>query len=320
MLSDRRNLKAAAQDSLARAGYDPKKLMLIHTGAILLVSAVLMVVDYLLSKSIGATAGLGGLQTRAMLTTLQSVLQLVQTVALPFWQMGCLYAALRIARGETASPDSLLQGFRRFGSVLRLQLLNGAILLGLLIACGYAASFLFMMTSWGKEMMAQLSVLAESGIDLSDTEALETIIYSALTDYIVPVILIYCGLFLLVAVPIFFRMRFASYIIMDGEMRAMSAIRISRQITKGNCINLFKLDLSFWWFYALEVLLAAMCYGDLLLSILGVSLPWSSTVSYFMCFGLYAAGQLALHYACRSQVEVTYAHAYGALKSPIQVL
>ena len=320
MLSDRRNLKAAAQDSLARANYDPKKLILIHTGATLLVSAVLMVLDYLLAQGIGATGGLGGLQTRAILTTAQSVLQLAQTVALPFWQVGCLYAALRIARGEAASPDSLLQGFRRFGSVLRLQLLNGAILLGLLMVCGYAAGFLFMMTSWGKEMMAQLTLLAESGIDLSDTEALETIIYSALTDYIIPLILIYCGLFLLVAVPIFFRMRFASYIIMDGETRAMAAIRISRQITKGNCIKLFKLDLSFWWFYALEVLLAAVCYGDLLLGELGFALPWSGTVSYFLCFGLYAAGQLALHYACRSQVEVTYAHAYGSLRSPIQVI
>lgn len=320
MLSDRRGLKAAAQSSLNRADYNPKKLILIHTGATLLVSAALMIVDYLLAKGIGAAAGLGGMQTRAILSTLQSVLQLAQTVALPFWQVGYLYAVLQIAKGESAGPDSLLQGFRRFGSVLRLQLLSGAILLGLLIACSYAASFLFMVTSWGKEMMAQLTALLESGIDLNDSSALESLISSALADYAIPVILIFCGIFLLITIPVFFRMRFSTYIIMDGEKSALAAIRISRQITKGNCMNLLKLDFSFWWYYALEVLLTSLCYGDILLGELGFTLPWNGTVSYFLCFGMYAAGQLALHYAFRNQMEVTYAHAYGALKSPIQVI
>lgn len=320
MLSNRRNLKAAAHDSLTQADFSPKKLILIHTGAALLLSVLLMTVDYLLNRGIGATAGLGGMQTRAMLSTVQSVLQLAQTVALPFWQVGYLYAVLKIAKGETATPDSLLQGFRRFGSVLRLQLLTGIILMGLIMVCSYGAGILFALTPWGKSLVLALAVLGESSTQATDPTELLEVLSQIPTELLLAVVLVFCGVFLVMAVPIFFRMRFASYIIMDGEKSALAAMRISRQITKGNCMNLLKLDFSFWWYYALEILLVTVCYGDMLLAELGVALPWSGTVSYFLCFGMYAVGQLALHYACRNQVEVTYAHAYGALRSPIQVI
>lgn len=313
MLSDHSTLKNAARNSLARADYDPKKLILIFTGSTLLLSALLIVIDYLLEQSISNAVGLGGLGTRAMLTTAQSVLQLAQVVILPFWQMGYLYAALKIARGETAAPDSLLQGFRRFGSALRLQILMGVILFGLIIVCSYAASYLFMLTHWGKGIMAELVPLLEDPALLENTEALEELLYGMLSNQILPVLLIFGAVFLAILVPVFFRMRFAHYVIMDGEQSATAALRTSRRITKGNCKDLLKLDLSFWWFYILDVLLTTLCYGDVLLKQIGVSLPWNPAVSYFLFFGLYLIGQLALYCTCRNQVEVTYAHAYCEL-------
>ena len=51
---DSRALKDAAHRSLANASCNPKKLVLTHTGIILLASLVLTVVDYLLEKGMSS--------------------------------------------------------------------------------------------------------------------------------------------------------------------------------------------------------------------------------------------------------------------------
>ena len=76
MLRNPKTLKAAARDSLGSAGYDPKKLALIYSGATLLLSLLVMLVDYLLAQELSATVGLGGMDKRAALETAQSLLQL----------------------------------------------------------------------------------------------------------------------------------------------------------------------------------------------------------------------------------------------------
>ena len=83
-IRQRRQLKAAAARSLQNAAYDPKKLVLIHTAAVLIFFAVLAVVDYLLEQQIGSTGGLSGLGTRTILATAQQVLQLSEQILIPF--------------------------------------------------------------------------------------------------------------------------------------------------------------------------------------------------------------------------------------------
>ncbi|MBQ4551821.1 MAG: hypothetical protein IJA59_02615 [Clostridia bacterium] len=56
-LFDRRAVKAAAGDSLAKAQKDPKRPILIHTGATLLLAIVLTVIDYLLDRVEGRYNG-----------------------------------------------------------------------------------------------------------------------------------------------------------------------------------------------------------------------------------------------------------------------
>jgi len=314
MLRNPKTLKAAARDSLGSAGYDPKKLALIYSGATLLLSLLVMLVDYLLAQELSATVGLGGMDKRAALETAQSLLQLTPLFLLPLWQAGFTFAALKLARSESAKPTHLLEGFHRFGSLLRLMLLQGALLFGLIMVCCYAAAFVFMVTPWGKDMMAELSILAESGALLDDPALLEEAIASLISQQVLPLVLIVIGLMLVILVPVFYRLRFAQHAIMDGERSAMMAMRFSRRYTKGNCLKLLKLDFSFWWYYLASFALGLVFYSSELLRLAGVPLPWSAGVGYGVSTGLYMLGLLALNYHCLCYIEITYAQAYYELK------
>ena len=115
-------LKETAAQRLAQATYDPQRLVLLHTGAVVALTLVLSAINYILQLQISDAGGLSGLGTRTVLSTIQMLLQLGQLVLLPFWQFGLIHAALRICRQEEATPDTLLGGFRRFGPLLRLMM------------------------------------------------------------------------------------------------------------------------------------------------------------------------------------------------------
>ena len=105
-----------ADRALARASYDPRRLVLIHMGVTCLLSALLLLLDFLLEKGIGSTAsGLSGMGSRAVLSTVQSLLQSLQMAFLPFWSVGYtyatnyktpLYASASASSAEIASLDS----------------------------------------------------------------------------------------------------------------------------------------------------------------------------------------------------------------------
>ena len=75
-----------------------------------------------------------------------------------------------------------------------------------------------------------------------------------------------------------------------------------------------KLDLSLWWYYLPVAAAMAVCYGDVLLPMLGVQLPLSETVASFGFYALYLLASFAVHYFLRNRAEVAYALAYDAVK------
>ena len=79
---------------------------------------------------------------------------------------------------------------------------------------------------------------------------------------------------------------------------------------KGNCMALFRLDLHLWWYYALSALAATVAYADTLAALLGISLPVSADVAYYLSFGVYLVAQAALYYFLSNRIKVTYALAY----------
>ncbi len=315
---DRRGLKQAAAESLAGSRGDPGKLVLIHTGAALLLTTLLSTLDYWLAQSIGGTGGLDGLGTRAMLETVQSILRISQILVLPFWEIGYVYAALQLSRGEYRDPNVLLQGFRRFGPVLRMLLLRSAIYLAIGVAASYISSFLLFLTPWSRPLVEAMTPFLSSDTSfLKNAAQMDAAMETAMEAAALPIQVISGVVFLIMAAPIFYRYRMAELALMDApEKGALAALRRSRQMMRGNCGAVIRLDLSFWWYYLLELVIGAVCYADQILALAGVSLPGSAAGNYFLCLGLYFVCRLALSWKFRNGVDVTYAHAYGALQLP----
>ncbi len=312
-IRDRRSLKSAAAEALSFRPGDAKKLILLHTGIVLLFSLVLTVVDYLLGNAIAETGGLGGMGARSVLATVQSCLRLAQMIVLPFWQIGYSFVTLRFARRERAYFDDLTVGFSRFAPILRLFLLQGAIYLLIALAASYGATFLFMMTPWSAPLMGTAMELMNGG----NAEALDTIMESVMAQAFVPLMVCYLLAFLVLAAPFFYRFRLANFVLLDQpEKGALYALRTSRSLMRGNAMTLFKLDVSFWWFYGLDLLVSILCYADALLMLLGVALPVSTDAAFFISFFLYLLSQLGLYLWRKNEVSTTYAIFYDALKPP----
>lgn len=301
-IRDRRGLKQSAADSLAAASYDPRKLILIHTGAMVVLSLVLALIDYVLDQQIGDTGGLSGVGTRAVLETLQSVLMFGQVVALLFWQIGFIFASMQISRGKTATPETLLEGFRQFGPVLRLRLTLTLLYSGITLLSSYAASIIFSFTPWAKPLADATAIGTEEAL------------YTAMEQVMLPLSGVLLVVMLIIMVPYTYRLRLTEYVLMDDPRAgAMNAVRTSRLLMRGNRLELLKLDLSFWWFYLCEMLVTVVAWGDMLMPLFGLELPWSDTVSYYLFLVLSYLCQLALYWWQGSHVRVTYAKFYEAV-------
>ena len=317
-LHDRRALKTAARDSLAAAPYAPQKLIMLHTGITIAVSLLGTVLNYVLSLQIETTGGLSGLGLRSMLSTVQSVLQVLVAVLLPFWEAGYCYATMKLARQQEAAPDSLLQGFRRFGPLLRLKLTQGLIYAAIGLACFFVGYYIFMLTPLSDPLFAIIESLELDATMLETELLLDDATILAMTEAYIPMLIICLSLFLIVGIFVSYRFRMATFLILDHpRMRAMETLRMSTYQLRGNMTALFKLDLSFLWFYALDVLFAMLAYGDYLLSLFGVPLPMSAEAAYFVFLLLSLACQGALFIWARNRVDVTYAKFYCHTALPI---
>ncbi len=305
-----------ARLSLETAGFSGKTLALMHSGIALGISLILTVFNMLLSRSIDSTAGLSGIGMRSALQSVQSFLSTASNMALPFWQIGFVFAALGFAQGGQVAPRDLLEGFRRFGKVLRTLLLQGLMYMVIGFACMNIASILFFFTPFASKLTALMEPM------LNDPAALEQLFsdvsaMDSLMQAMIPMYVIFAVAFLLVSTPLFFRLRMAQFAIMDNAPGALAAIAGSFRMMKGNCMSLFKVDLKFWWFYALKALAAVVAYGDVLLSAAGVSLPVNEDISFFVFYGLYIVLELFVSWRFAAEVQTTYAHCYGELKANI---
>lgn len=304
MLSEPSSLRARAGESLRQAQH-PGRVILIHTGAMLLLSLILTIGDFLLNQQISATGGLDGMGLRSVLITIRSVLRLSQLIILPFWQIGYTYYTLKVARGETAGLPDLLEGFRRWAPVLRLKMLM--LVMGILLAIisGYATGILFSMTPWAAPLVDLVS-------DGSMTEEAFLAALPAISQEImIPIMVIFGLCFLAGFVYLFFRFRLAElWLMAHPEGGALAALRSSRLAMRGNCKAMFKIDLHFWWFYLLELLVTALCYGDTVLNTLGMEMTTDAFGHYLIFFCLYIWAQMSLYWWKRNEVAVTYAHAY----------
>lgn len=297
------------------AGKDTRTLAAIHAGVTVAAGLAATLLQFVLTEGIGNTSGLSGMGTRSILETIQTVLQWANMVLLPFWNLGFLYAALQWARGNTPRKEDLLTGFHRAGPCLGL-LLNRAVLTTLVLIISInISSFIYMMTP-ASAPIAQMAAEAGSDMDalmqtltqLTEKQTLE-LFYA-----MIPMLVIWLVLSAVILVPLLYRFRLAEYAILNHPgVRALPAMIISASLLRRRCWQLFKLDLRLWWYYGLKMLCVGICYAELLLGALGISLPIGGEAVFFVTYLLYLIALFCVETGFRPQVETAYASAYEAL-------
>lgn len=307
------NILEIKQEATRRLEQDPNatRLVALYSGIPAIISLVLTLISYLLSRQIEGTGGLGGLGLRTVLEAAQQFLQLGSTAFSAFWAMGIVFIALTWARGQEAGASDLLAGFRHWGVVLRATLLKCIVFLGAAILAGQISSVIFSMTPWfeGMEVMIE-QILTDPNYMPPEAELM-----AAAMRYL-PFLIGALALFL---VPMFYRMRMMDFVLMTHpEAGAVFAWRFSRLLMRRNCFKLVRLDFSFWWFYLLEAVTALVFYGDLIVELAGIDLGVSGDLLLFVSCAAGLALQFGLYVWRQGRVVTTYAVFYEKLVAQLE--
>lgn len=314
-IRDSRRLKKVAVHRLENAR-DAGKILWIYLGFLFGTSVLVTLVSELLGGQISQAGGLSNLGTRSILSSFQSFLPIVQSLLMLAVEFGYVAAMLRISRSQFTSPMTMKMGMERFWVLFRAVLAQSVIYFAACFAGFQIASILYSFTPLSTAATELLLPLME---EYPDPQALiasmSTEQQMALLEASVPLGILALVCCAALMIPIAYQYRMVNYILMDKPgWGAMRALRESKAIMRGNKFQLFKLDLSYWWYYLLLTLAAVLCYGDLILPMLGVTLPFSATVSYYLFYVLFLAAQLGIYLKFRNQVEVSYALAYEAIR------
>ena len=307
-------IKAAALRRLTDAG-QAKRIAAIYAGVTLGLSALVTILGLVLEAMMSGATGLGGMGRRTILSSVQSMLPWVVGLITMCVELGYQAAMLRVARGQYASPQTLRLGFDRFWVLLRCILLEGVILSAIAFGGIYIATMLFMLTPFSGRVMEVLSPVLENVTLLSPEMVLDEALYDQLMQAMIPAFVMCAIVVAAAAIPVLYRLRMARFVIIDKPgIGALAALRESRKMMKGNCLRLAKLDISLWPYYIGCVFASLLCYGDVLLPMMGMRFPWSDMVSYYLFFALYLAVQFAVYYFLKNQAEVAYSIAYDSIR------
>lgn len=317
-IRSRSAIHESAKNALDRAPY-MKRVILIYTAVCCGLSLLTTLLSVFFSDRISGSGGLGNIGLRSVFSTGQSLLPLVQAVVTACLGLGYHILMLTVTRGYEANPGVLAQGFRHWGALIRVMLLQGFVYFGIVLAATHLSSFLFLMTPFSAAFMEVLEPVM-SGMTVMDTSlVLDEATLMAATEAMIPMLWIVLVLSLLLLVPVYYRFRMVTFCLAEEPRRgALAAMAKSRQLMRHNCFALFRLDLTMWWFYLASALISLVCYADVLLPMLGINFPWSSDVSFFLFYGISLVMQAALYYAAMNRVNAVYAVAYDALQDQLQ--
>lgn len=313
-IRNRRQIKEFAAGRLESVR-NISRIILIYCALTLGLSALTTLVNYFLDAQMENLTGLSSIGKRTTLSSIQSVLPFAVSLFTMCVNTGYLAVMLRIARGQYVSEQTLRLGFDRFWVLMRTSIFMGLRYTILLFLCVYAGIVIFMTLPLAQPAMDILSPYIAQMSALSGQLVLDDAAYAQFAQAIWPAYVI-CGiLYAVMAIPMWYSYRMVHYVIIDKPaMGALAAMRESKQMMRRNRFSLFRLDVSFWWFYLVQVLASVVCYADMILPMLGITLPGSAELWYFVCMGGYFAILFAANYFLRSRVEVSYALAYDCVK------
>ena len=310
-----RELKQQARERLEACPQE-KKIRLLYGGSLFVISVVYLLADLLISRLTPQTGGLSTIGTRSFMSALSGILPVVTYLLSMCLSFGYMGGMVRISRGQYASPNALRTGFERFWPLLRLTFFKGLIVLGFSMGAFYLATILFTLSPFSDRLIQALEPVVSGGSLLSEgTMELTEGVIEAVNASLLPLMAIFLVITAVFVVPLLYRLRMTDYVLYDHpEAGALYAIRESKKMMRFHRLSVFKLDLSFWWFYLALALSYALNYAPMFLSVSGISLPVEGEALSVLCFLLSCAAEFVVIYFLRSRMEVTCALAYNQLK------
>ena len=312
-----RNIREMKQFALRRleSCREEKSIVLLYAALALGASALVTVTSYILNLQIDNFGGLSNMGTKTVLSTLDTMLPIVQNLFGMCLEVGFLAAMLRIARGQYVSVRTIKLGFDRFWVLLRCNLIITMMFTAVVFTSVYFGVTIYLMTPFADAVIELLTPVVSDATVLNSQVVLTEAMQEQVNQVLTPAFVL-CGLLgCLLGIPLFYNYRMVNYVIIDKPaLGAMAALRESKKMMRGNRIALFKLDLSFGWYYLIMLLATAIAYGDMILDMLGVSLPGPEMLWYFGFYVAYLGVLLVIYILLRSRVEVTYSLAYDAVK------
>ena len=309
-----RAIRTAAMESLATQP-NHRKVPLVYAGFSALLALAVTVITYILAQKIDNMTGLSNMGNRAVFSTIKSTLPVAQLIFLIGWEIGYLMCALRYARRRYVEPMDLKNGFQKFWPILRAKILMGIVYIGMALVAMYASVFIFMALPISNAFYELVAPMLDTATILNSTIAIDEATLAALSGTMWPVFLIFAAVFAIVSLPTYYGFRMVPYCIADNSHRgAATILKESRTMMKGNKLSLFKLDLSFWWFFLLEGLITTTAYLDSILPLAGITLPWSDTISYYGFYIISLIGQVLLAWAFLNRISVSRACFYEAIR------
>lgn len=304
-----RALRESADRALAR-GREPKKLVYTYAGAGVAIALLATLADLWLDTQISGTGGLGNMGTRAIFSTAQTIIPVIVFLVTLCLELGYLSGMLRISRGQYADHTDLKTGFQKFWPLMRLTLLQGLIYLAVVILAAQIGALVFSMTPWAEPLLQAFSALEGMDIYSLDESTLTQLLVLMIPMYVV--VAIVC---LICLIPYLHKMRMSFFCLLDDPHgKAMAAIRASTRMMRHRFIAMLKIDLSLWLYYAAMTLVTVLMWSDLILAILGVSVPMNATLFSLLIYGAALAVQFLAQITLRNRVEATYLMAYDQLR------
>ena len=253
------------------------------------------------------TGGLGDMNKRTLISTVEMLITLAAQAFLPLWTAGFTYCALGFARKQPVVPRYLLWGVRRWGVLLRLYLCQSFVYFAASYALLMVVMPIYMVTPWGAGL---LNTMTELMYATAATQEMQDTLMTALE----PMYMIWIPLVMALTVFLSYQLRLARYRVLDddrpGAIRAMwESIRLIHRHRWQLC----KLDLSWWWYYLLTALTMCILYVPELLTAFGVTLPVDGNVLYLLCYLVYALALGLLYVTSLAKVETSYTLFYHRL-------
>lgn len=303
-----RNWKESASQVLRQPDRTYRRMLMVHIGIILGASLGVN----LLLELIGLLSGSGTMEKQAAVETAQTVLPLIIAIAQLYWAAGLQQAAMERLVDHPVGFVDLTAGFGRWKPITTSTIFIGLLYFGRVFIATFLAELILGLTPYAK-------ILEDAAMQMVENPELD--LFAVLGERSGEVLGVYMALILVITValvlPLYYRYRMVNYILLQQpEVGGMQAMFFSKMMTFGHRKELFKLDLSFWWYYLINALASAAVFGDLVLIACGVKLPLPALAMQWIFMLLSAILQFAAFMWGRPKMELAFAQAYRDLSLP----